>query len=114
MGSASRRRRNVAIAFGIVLIAAIGSAAGYRVVKARQANVPAAVTLEFTSADLAQVEMRSLARWLPISGALQPVKLATVKSKGSGDVVSIAVREGQAVKAGDVLARIDTADLEAK
>lgn len=114
MGSTKSRRRNIAIAVGIVLIAAIGSAAAYRVVKARQTNAAPVVTLEFTSADLARVEMRSLARWLPISGAVQPVKLATVKSKGSGDVVAIAVREGQAVKAGDVLARIDTADLEAK
>ncbi len=60
------------------------------------------------------MEPRPLARWLPVSGALQPVKLATVKSKVSGDVLTIAVREGQTVRAGEVLARIETADLEAR
>ncbi len=75
---------------------------------------PAAVTLEFTNADLAHVEAVPLARWLPVSGTLQPVNQATVKAKVSGDVRQITVREGETVQAGQVLARIDTADLEAK
>ncbi len=74
----------------------------------------APVTLEFAATDLTRVEMRPLARWLPLSGALQPVNQATVKAKVSGDVKQIAVREGEAVKAGQFLARIDTADLEAR
>ena len=49
-----------------------------------------------------------------MSGALQPVRQATVKAKVSGDVKQITVREGETVQAGQVLARIDTADLEAK
>ncbi|MDQ6620661.1 MAG: efflux RND transporter periplasmic adaptor subunit [Pseudomonadota bacterium] len=114
MGSVKRRRGRVLLVAGIALLVAIGSATAYRVMKGRQTTPPAAVAFEFTRGDLAQVEMRPLARWLPISGALQPVKLATVKSKSSGDVISIAVREGQSVKAGDVLARIDTSDLEAR
>jgi multidrug efflux pump subunit AcrA (membrane-fusion protein) len=74
----------------------------------------AVVALEFAPADLAQVEARSLARRLPVSGTLQPLKQAVVKAKVSGDVRQIAVREGEAVRAGQVLARIDTADLEAR
>jgi len=110
----SKRRRNIAVVLGIVLILAIGSAAGLRTVKARQKSDPPPVALEFASGDLTRIEMHSMRRWLAVSGALQPINLATVKSKSSGDVVSIAVREGQAVKAGAVLARIDTADLDAK
>lgn len=110
----SKRRRNMAVLLGIVLILAIGSAAGYRAVKAREKKDPPAVALEFASGDLARVQMYSMRRWLAVSGALQPVKLATVKSKSSGDVLSIAAREGQTVKSGEVLARIDTSDLEAK
>ncbi len=75
---------------------------------------PPAVTLEFTSADVAHVEAMPLARWLPVSGTLQPVNQATVKAKVSGDVRQITVREGETVQAGQLLARIDTADLEAK
>jgi RND family efflux transporter MFP subunit len=49
-----------------------------------------------------------------VSGALQPVRQATVKAKVSGDVRQITVREGETVHAGQLLARIDTADLEAR
>ena len=72
------------------------------------------VALEFAPDDLTRVALKPLARWLPVSGALQPVNQATVKAKVSGDVRHIAVREGETVKAGQVLARIDTADLEAR
>jgi len=59
-------------------------------------------------------ESKPLSRWLPVSGALQPVRQATVKSKVSGEVRAITVREGDAVQAGQMLARMDTADLEAR
>jgi len=49
-----------------------------------------------------------------VSGTLQPLNQAMVKAKVSGDVRQITVREGETVQAGQVLARIDTADLEAK
>ena len=74
----------------------------------------APVALEFGPDDLTHIEMKPIARWLPVSGALQPVNQATVKAKVSGDVRHIAVREGEAVRAGQVLVRIDTADLEAR
>ena len=72
------------------------------------------MTLEFANADVAHVEATPLSRWLPVSGTLQPLHQATVKAKVSGDVRQITVREGETVQAGQVLARIDTADLEAK
>ncbi|HVP87458.1 MAG TPA: efflux RND transporter periplasmic adaptor subunit, partial [Casimicrobiaceae bacterium] len=45
---------------------------------------------------------------------LQPVDQTTVKAKVSGEIRQVTVREGEAVKAGQVIARFDTADLEAK
>ena len=72
------------------------------------------VTLQFAPSDLTQVEARPLSRWLPVSGALQPVRQATVKAKVSGDVKQVTVREGETVQSGQVLARIDTTDLDAK
>jgi RND family efflux transporter MFP subunit len=72
------------------------------------------VTLEFAPTDLAQVESKALTRWLPLSGTLHPVDQTTVKAKVSGEVRQVMVREGDAVRAGQVLARFDTADLDAK
>jgi len=110
--------RRFAIAITVLLAVALAAAIGIRVYKKQQEgrdndkNAP--VTLEFAPADLAVIESKPLSRWLPVSGALQPVHQATVKSKVSGEVRAITVREGDAVQAGQVLARMDTADLEAK
>jgi membrane fusion protein (multidrug efflux system) len=72
------------------------------------------VALEFAAADLAYVEPKALTRWLPLSGTLQPVDQTTVKAKVSGEIRQVAVREGETVRAGQVIARFDTADLEVK
>jgi RND family efflux transporter MFP subunit len=110
--------RRFAIAITILLAVALAAAIGIRFYKKQQegrdSDRNAPVTLEFAPADLAVVESKPLSRWLPVSGALQPVHQATVKSKVSGEVRAITVREGDAVQAGQVLARMDTADLEAK
>ena len=69
--------------------------------------------LELAPADLATVTMSQLSRSLPVSGSLSPLVQTTVKSKVAGDVLELTVREGQAVKQGEVLARIDTRYLKA-
>src|SRR4029077_6372918 len=70
--------------------------------------------VELHPADRASVEARALARWLPVSGALQPVNQSTVRSKVSGEVRQVLVREGEAVRAGQTIVRLDTTDLEVK
>jgi membrane fusion protein, multidrug efflux system len=109
-------RRTLVAVLGFIVVAAIAAGVALRVAKKAAAEAPGGppVTLEFTSADVAQVEARQLARWLPVSGTLQPVNQTTVKAKVSGEIRQVLVREGEAVKSGQVLARLDTADLEAK
>lgn len=70
--------------------------------------------LELGSADVAAISARSLALSLPLSGSLAPLSSATIKSKVSGVVQASTVQEGMAVAAGQVLARIDQADLRAR
>jgi membrane fusion protein (multidrug efflux system) len=110
--------RIVGIIVSLAVVAALAIGVGLRVSKRAAAETPGAgakaVTLEFAAADLAFVEPAALTRWLPLSGTLQPVDQTTVKSKVSGEIRQVTVREGQAVKAGQVLVRFDTADLEAK
>jgi RND family efflux transporter MFP subunit len=116
MGRRFTRRR--LIIAGLVLLVVGGLAGGVAVKVAKkpeggQDKTPV-VTLEFAPGDLATVENKALSRWLPISGTVQPVRQATVKSKVSGEVRTISVREGQSVKAGQMLVTVDTADLDAK
>jgi len=109
------RRRVAGGLIVVILVGAVGGAVAIRLAKkGSEGRDPPPVALEFAPADLVRVEARPLERWLPVSGTLQPVRQATVKSKVSGDVRQIGIREGEAVQAGQVLARIDTADLEVK
>jgi RND family efflux transporter MFP subunit len=102
----------------LTLVAGIGAAVAFRMVKkaeeGKEKDRAVPVALEFSPGDLASVESRELGRWLAVSGTMLPVRQATVKSKVSGDVRQITVREGEAVTAGQVLVKVDTADLDAK
>jgi RND family efflux transporter MFP subunit len=116
MSGRINRRRAVAWVVGLLVAAALAGSVALRA--SRNSEAPAApeaqVTLEFAAADLAYVAPASLTRWLPLSGTLQPVNQTTVKAKVSGEVRQVNVREGQPVKAGQLIAHFDTADLDAK
>jgi len=70
--------------------------------------------LELAQIDVSVAQPRVLARSLPLSGSLAPVVQATVKSKVGGEVEQLTVREGQDVRQGDVIARLDTRNLQAQ
>ncbi len=103
----------------VLIIVVVGAAAGsliaWRASSAgKEEKKPAEVALEFAPADVFAVEQRALTRNLPFSGSLSPLVQSTVKSKVSGAVQSVRVREGQAVSRGQVLAEIDTLDAKAR
>jgi membrane fusion protein (multidrug efflux system) len=112
------RRRTIGLAVVLMVIGAFGGTAAMLLVKKSRAEADAKsqpqITLEFLPADLTRVEAKPISRWLPVSGAVQPVRQATVKAKVSGDVRQITVREGETVQAGQLLARVDSADLESR
>ena len=70
--------------------------------------------LELASVDVATVALQTLSRSLPLSGSMSPIVQATVKSKVGGEVELMPLREGQDVREGDVIARIDTRNLQAQ
>jgi len=118
MGVRLTRRRVIVALVVLLVVGGIAGSVAMRVAKKAQegkdADKGAPVTLEFAPADLTAVEARPLNRFLPVSGTMQPVRQATVKAKVSGDVRQITVRDGDTVQAGQVLVRVDTADLDAR
>lgn len=70
--------------------------------------------LEFAAADFAVATLRPLDQSISISGALQAVNHAALRSKVSAQVDSVLVREGEEVKAGQVLARFDASNIIAQ
>jgi len=111
-----QRRGLKALLYSLVAIIAVGTLVAFRVNSAKKEEPAktAAPVLEFTRADIAVVELRALARTLPISGSLSPVTQSTVRSKVPGEIRRVLVREGERVAAGQLLAEIDTVDLQAR
>ena len=116
MGARLTRRRIIGALVVVILIGGVAGAVALRASKKGSdgPEVKAPTTLEFGAAELAAVEPKAMPRWLPVSGTLQPVRQATVKAKVSGDVRQLTVREGDSVQAGQILVRVDTADLDAR
>ncbi len=104
----------------VAVVAAVGAVAWL----AMRDSAPAAVAtgtpavsaapLELATVDVSSVESRVLSRALPLSGSIAPYVQATLKSKVGGEVEQLALREGQDVRAGDVIARVDTRNLQAQ
>lgn len=75
---------------------------------------PAAATLEFLPQEIVSAEPVDLRQVLQLSGSLRAVDMASVKAKVGGDVREVLVREGEPVKAGQVVVKMDAAEYEAR
>ena len=81
---------------------------------AAQTAVRAQTVVELGSSDVVQVNTVTLAQGLPISGPLKAVSSAIVKARVPGELQGLRVREGDSVKAGQVIARIDATEFQAR
>lgn len=62
----------------------------------------------------AAAELGTVARTAAVSGAVEPLRRVFVNSQMSSEVVAVRVEEGDAVRAGGVLARLDDRQLQAE
>jgi RND family efflux transporter MFP subunit len=113
-----KRRSFWIIAVLLLALAAIGART---VAKSRQAAraapakaEAAAPVLEFLPSDLLTITARDLRQTLAASGSLRAYNQAAVKARVAGEVRDVLVREGETVKAGQVLVRMDEADYRAR
>ena len=117
---AGRARRWRGPVLGLVVLGLAG--AGWRLAQApakapaaeAKKGPPAVEVYELARGDVAAIDARVLSLGLPLSGSLAPLTQATVKAKVSGLVQEAPWQEGMAVGAGQVLARLDAADLKAR
>ena len=70
--------------------------------------------IELAATDVLQAKTRELGQGLPISGSLKAVNSAFVKARVAGELQGLSVREGDFVKAGQVLARIDASEYQSR
>ncbi|WP_294769135.1 efflux RND transporter periplasmic adaptor subunit [uncultured Rhodoferax sp.] len=77
---------------------------------AQEAASKAQVAIALAPQDLVQVQSLELTQDLPISGPLKAVHSAFVKARVAGELQGLSVREGDGVKAGQVVARVDSTE----
>jgi RND family efflux transporter MFP subunit len=105
------------------LVVLLVLAGGWRAVAGRRAQQAAEAqlasqraqpTVELAAADVVRAQTRELQRSLPVSGSLKAVDSAYVKARVPGELQGLTLREGDAVKAGQLIARIDATEMQAR
>jgi membrane fusion protein, multidrug efflux system len=98
----------------VVLGGFIARAVNSRKQEAAAASAPAsaAPALELGPADVVTARTQPLTRTLAISGGLKASTSAVVKAKVASEIKTLLVREGDTVKAGQVVGRLDTTEFE--
>ena len=105
------------IVIALVVIALAGGI--WRALSAKRAQQAAATEaaqiqgqIEFSQNDVFTAEIREITQGLAVSGTVKALNYAVIKARVAGELKEITVREGDSVKAGQVLARIDPVEYQ--
>jgi RND family efflux transporter MFP subunit len=98
----------------LALVAGVWRAMNQKQAQQAAASAPATAPtqLELASTDVMKAELRDITQGLSISGTVKAVNYAVIKARVAGELKDIMAREGDTVKAGDVLARIDPTEYQ--
>ncbi|UUP16451.1 efflux RND transporter periplasmic adaptor subunit [Nitratireductor thuwali] len=112
MGPKWPKRLGIAAVLATAAVGTVIYGAGGRTPEPVEAGTLAPQYRELAQIEVATVEPRAMSERVRVSGELRPVNRAVVTAKVSGTVLEVNARPGQAIKSGDVLARLETEDLQ--
>jgi membrane fusion protein, multidrug efflux system len=105
----------VALAVVVVLgIVGMRALAARKAEQAKAAAPKAELVLELSAGDVATARVLELSEGLPVSGALKAANSAVVKARVPGELQGLTVREGDVVKVGQIIARIDSSEYQSR
>jgi RND family efflux transporter MFP subunit len=81
---------------------------------ASKASAAPTPVIEFAATDLLTLAPRAMTRSIPLTGSLRPTDQTVVKARVAGDLRDLAVREGDAVRKGQVLGRIEPTEYQVR
>jgi RND family efflux transporter MFP subunit len=93
----------------MVLASGLGAAWYYKSQSATPPPPPVVVEMvyELASGDVMTLSNRALMVGVPFTGSIKAVNSAVIKARVAGELMDLVVREGDSVRAGQVLARIE-------
>jgi len=83
-----------------------------KLASAAAATPPKVTGFDLAPSDVVVARPQELVRTLSVSGGLKAVDSAYIKAKVAAEVKSLSVREGDTVKAGQVIGQLDTAEVD--
>jgi membrane fusion protein (multidrug efflux system) len=112
----TRRAVRIAVAALLILLCIAGALRifGHAGTNSAAPASKGAAALELLPRDVAEATVRALQRTIPLTGTLQPLNQTEIKSQQAAEIHEVLVREGEPVQKGQILAQLDTTELEAK
>ena len=110
------------LSFGILILAVAGGIAlglqkgwiGKRAAPTEMAKSSSPVSIELSQTDIAVAQTMTMTQGVLVTGTLKAVRTAMVKARVAGELVMLEVREGDAVKMGQIVARVDNTEYLAR
>ena len=87
---------------------------GKRATPTEMAKSNGPVSIELSETDIAVAQTMTITQGVPVTGTLKAVRTAMVKARVAGELVMLEVREGDAVKMGQIVARVDNTEYLAR
>ena len=87
---------------------------GQRVTPTEMAKSSGPVSIELSETDIAVAQTMTMTQGVLVTGTLKAVRTAMVKARVAGELVMLEVREGDPVKMGQIVARVDNTEYLAR
>lgn len=97
----------VVVLIGAGIVRTLADRKAKQTAAAAQATQQTQSVIELSAGDVIPVKVQNLSQGLAISGALKAANSAIIKARVAGELQGLTLREGDSVKAGQVVARIE-------